>query len=224
MPERLVELPLFHPMPNRIQHRIDRHLRHIRRPSPFPKHPRPHQNTIPGRIPRLSTLIELIRAANVTLRGIPHKVHRIRRTINPVRIFPPLPQQSRRELKPSSLWLPERDRPQFLSRDGFEHGLQTRAQGAHADAGETVVSSPDDVVMREEDRRTLVEVLRAGARGYVRSCSCAGRGRSAGLRPSRGSRQRRRWLRCRPRRSYAGGTQRVPHLSACGTGSCPCCP
>ena len=84
-----------------------------------------------------------------------------------MRILPPLPQQSRRELERPELWLPERDGLQFCPRDGLKHGLETRAQGAHANAGETVVSGPDDVVMGEEDGGTLVEVLRAGAQPSV---------------------------------------------------------
>lgn len=149
-------------MPHGIQHVIHRHLRHVGRARALLKHARAHKDRVP-RVAGLAGLVEVVRAADVGFRGVADEIDRVGRGVDAVGVFAPLPEQAGGEVEGAELGLAEGDGLELLARDGFEHGFEAGAQGAHADAAEAVVRGPDDVVVGEEDGGPFVEGGGAGA-------------------------------------------------------------
>ena len=143
-------------MPHSLKHIINRDLRFKAWFRALLEHPRSHKDGVPVRLFRV--VVVVISPPDVRLWRVADKVDRRRRQINPVCRLPPLLKQPRGECEGVDLWLAERSRVQLLARDGFVHCFERDAQRAHADARQVVRGAPDDVVVREEERRALVEV------------------------------------------------------------------
>src|SRR5215469_6316233 len=154
----LDRIPVFspHPMLNSVKHVVHyRPWRESRRRTHL-KYASSDQDGVPS---VLGLLAELIRAPNVRLGSVANKIHSVQRRINAVRVPAPLLQKPGRELERSDLRFAECGRLQLISRDGLEHGFEADAQSAHADSREVMGRAPNDVVVREEDRRSFFKAF-----------------------------------------------------------------
>ena len=156
--ELLVELAL-HAVPDRIEHGVHRHLGLVRRLGPLLEDARAHEDRVPG-VVGLAGLVEVVGPADVGLGCVADEVDGVGGLVDAVGIFAPLLQEAGRELEGAELGFAKGDGLELLARDGLEHGLERRAEGAHSDAREAVVGGPDDVVVGEEDGWAFPEGLR----------------------------------------------------------------
>jgi hypothetical protein len=115
------------------------------------------------RVPSVrGVLVVLVGAANVGFGGVTDEVDGLWWGVDTVGGLAPLLEKTGCELESADLGLAERGGNEFLAGDGLEHSLERATESAHAKAGEIVGSGPHDVVVREEDRWALIEVLRTG--------------------------------------------------------------
>jgi hypothetical protein len=106
-------------------------------------------------------LVVFVGSPNVRLGSVADKVHSRGWRVDAVRVFAPSLKQACGKLKSANLGLAVGSCLELLTSDSLVHGLERHTQSPHADSGEVVRSTPDDVVVREEHWRPLVKVLRS---------------------------------------------------------------
>jgi hypothetical protein len=155
----LLELPLvlaLDAMSDSIEHCLDNSRRLKTRRGAFLVDTSLDEDGVPVSV--FGVCVVLVRSTDVGLWGVSDEVDCFGRRINPMRIFPPLLEQAGGKLEGAELGFAEGGRLQFPAGDCLEHGLERHTKGAHADAGKVMRSTPDDVVVREEDWWTFIEV------------------------------------------------------------------
>src|SRR5690242_15786178 len=115
----------------------------------------------------IGVLIELVGPPDVGLGSITYKVHSLRSCVNAVCVLTPPLEKTSSELKGADLGLAKGRGFQLLAGNGFVHSLEGDTKSSHTNTSKVVRCAPDNIVVRKEDWRTLVEVLRPSTKAAV---------------------------------------------------------
>jgi hypothetical protein len=130
---------------HRIQYGVDGHSGFVGRLGPFLIYTCPHKDGIPV---IFGFLIEQVRTADITLRGIANEVDSLGRTVDTMLVFAPLLQESGSEFESTDLGFSESNGVQFLAfGDVFEEDFDCFAESSHAETYVVVGCGPDNVVV-----------------------------------------------------------------------------